>query len=124
MTQFGILIACPIAYIFLYNWLDGFVVKTSPSPWVFLMAGVISALVALLTVSYQNLENGNGKSYRIIKNRIGTCTVPGMYLRRTCSVLSSVRSTSERRKYGVCTEQVHLGCGVDRVKTGISSCTD
>ena len=47
------LIACPIAYVFLYNWLDDFVVKTSLSWWVFLIAGVLSALVALITVSYQ-----------------------------------------------------------------------
>ena len=47
------LIACHIAYVFLYNWLDDFVVKTSLSWWVFLIAGVLSALVALITVSYQ-----------------------------------------------------------------------
>lgn len=47
------LIACPIAYIFLDNWLDSFVVKTPLSWWVFLMAGLLSALVALATVSYQ-----------------------------------------------------------------------
>ena len=47
------LISCPIAYVFLYNWLDDFVVKTSLSWWVFLIAGVLSALVALITVSYQ-----------------------------------------------------------------------
>ncbi|MCD7941548.1 MAG: ABC transporter permease, partial [Bacteroides intestinalis] len=47
------LIACPIAYIFLYNWLEGFVVKTPLSLWVFLLAGALSALVALVTVSYQ-----------------------------------------------------------------------
>ena len=47
------LIACPIAYIFLYNWLEVFVVKTPLRLWVFLLAGALSALVALVTVSYQ-----------------------------------------------------------------------
>lgn len=61
------LIACPIAYIFLYNWLDGFVVKTSLSPWVFLMAGVISALVALITVSYQTWRTATANPIESLK---------------------------------------------------------
>ena len=36
-------------------------------------------------------------------------TVPETYLSRTCSVRSSVRSTSERRNHGLGTEQVHSG---------------
>ena len=47
-------------------------------------------------------------------------TVPETYLSRTCSVRSSVRSTSERRNHGLGTEQVHSGycpdtfCSCDR----------
>ncbi|WP_208860735.1 hypothetical protein [Bacteroides oleiciplenus] len=41
--------------------------------------------------------------------------VPEPYLRRTCSVHSSVRSTSEWRKYGVGTEQVHPRYDGDRI---------
>ena len=47
------LIACPISFFFVRNWLDGFVVKTPLSWWVFLLAGLWAFAVALLTVSYQ-----------------------------------------------------------------------
>ena len=38
----------------------------------------------------------------------------GLYLRRTCSVPSPLTGTSDRRKYGLDTEQVHSGCNGDR----------
>ncbi len=41
--------------------------------------------------------------------------VPEPYLRRTCSVHSSVRGTSERRMYGVGTEQVHPRHDEDKI---------
>ena len=47
------LIACSISFFFVRNWLDGFVVKTPLSWWVFLLAGLWAFAVALLTVSYQ-----------------------------------------------------------------------
>lgn len=61
------LIACPIAYVFLYNWLDDFVVKTSLSWWVFLIAGVLSALVALITVSYQTWRTATANPIESLK---------------------------------------------------------
>ena len=47
------IIACPIAYYGLYQWLGNFVVRTPLSVWVFLMVGVVVLLIALLTTSYQ-----------------------------------------------------------------------
>ncbi|WP_288612856.1 hypothetical protein [uncultured Bacteroides sp.] len=38
------------------------------------------------------------------------------YPNRTCSVHSSVRSTSVRRNYGLGTEQVRLGYGINRTE--------
>ena len=38
----------------------------------------------------------------------------GLYPRRTCSVASPLTGTSDRRKYGLDTEQVHSGCNGDR----------
>lgn len=43
--------------------------------------------------------------------------IPEPYLSRTCSVHSSLRSTSGRRNYGFDTEQVHLGYSVCKNKT-------
>lgn len=44
-------IATAISYFFLRNWLGGFVVKASLSPWVFIAAGSLTFAIALLTIS-------------------------------------------------------------------------
>jgi putative ABC transport system permease protein len=46
-------IAAPVAYFGLQTWLNGFMVKTSLSLWVFLLAGIIAFAVTLLTTSFQ-----------------------------------------------------------------------
>lgn len=61
-------IACPISYLFLSNWLDGFVIKVNLSIWVFLLAGIISCLVALLTVSYQTWKAARANPVNSVKN--------------------------------------------------------
>ncbi|WP_349845189.1 hypothetical protein, partial [Bacteroides cellulosilyticus] len=43
-------------------------------------------------------------------------SIPEPYPNRTCSVHSSVRSTSVRRNYGLGTEQVRLGYGINRTE--------
>ena len=61
-------IACPISYLFLSNWLDGFVIKVNLSIWVFLLAGIVSCLVALLTVSYQTWKAARANPVDAVKN--------------------------------------------------------
>lgn len=47
------LISWPIAYYIMNIWLDDFVYKTEVSIWIFVLAGIIAILIALLTVSFQ-----------------------------------------------------------------------
>ncbi len=47
-------IATPIAYYAMSRWLENFAYKTTLSWWIFALAGLISLLVALLTVSWQS----------------------------------------------------------------------
>jgi putative ABC transport system permease protein len=47
------IIACPIAWFALRQWLQQFAYKTSMSWWVFALAGVIAITVAMITVSCQ-----------------------------------------------------------------------
>ena len=47
-------IATPIAYYAMSRWLENFAYKTSLSWWIFALAGLLSLLVALLTVSWQS----------------------------------------------------------------------
>jgi putative ABC transport system permease protein len=50
----SIIIACPIAWYAMHKWLQSFAYRISISWWVFVLAGVIAIIVALLTVGYQS----------------------------------------------------------------------
>lgn len=50
----AISMACPVAYYFLTRWLENYAYKTQISWWVFVLAGAIALLIALITVSYQS----------------------------------------------------------------------
>jgi len=47
-------IACPISYYILYKWLESFAYKTPLSWWVFLLAGLVTLFISLLTVSWHS----------------------------------------------------------------------
>ncbi len=47
-------IATPIAWYAMSRWLENFAYKTTLSWWIFALAGLLSLLVALLTVSWQS----------------------------------------------------------------------
>jgi putative ABC transport system permease protein len=48
------IIACPIAWIALHRWLQNFAYRTELSWWVFVLAGMIALVIAMLTVSWQS----------------------------------------------------------------------
>lgn len=48
------IIACPIAYYAMRQWLQNFAYKTELSWWVFALAGIVAVAVAVLTVSWQS----------------------------------------------------------------------
>lgn len=52
----AILIASPIAWYFMNNWLQRFPYKTSIDWWLFLVAAGLSLFIALITVSYHTLR--------------------------------------------------------------------
>ena len=52
----AILIASPIAWYAMSEWLDGFVYKIDLEVWVFVVAGVLAIGIALVTVSYQSIK--------------------------------------------------------------------
>ena len=49
-------IAWPVGYFVLKNWLQGFAYRTPMSWWIFVGSGMLALVVALLTVSYQSLR--------------------------------------------------------------------
>ncbi|HKI89174.1 MAG TPA: FtsX-like permease family protein, partial [Draconibacterium sp.] len=49
-------IACPVAWLVMHKWLENFAYKTSLNWWVFALAGALSVIIAILTVSYQSYK--------------------------------------------------------------------
>lgn len=56
LVLIAILIASPIAWYAVSQWLDDFAYKINLSWWVFALAGVLAVLIALLTVSFQSIK--------------------------------------------------------------------
>lgn len=52
------LISWPISYYIMNIWLNDFVYKTEVSVWIFVLAGIVALLIALLTVSFQVVRAG------------------------------------------------------------------
>jgi ABC-type antimicrobial peptide transport system permease subunit len=50
------LIAWPLAYFFIKNWLKNFAYQTSFDFWIFMGSGMLALVIALLTVSYQSIR--------------------------------------------------------------------
>lgn len=53
LVGLAFVIAAPIAYFMMRNWLQDFAYRTTLSPLLFLGAGVLALVIAWLTVSYQ-----------------------------------------------------------------------
>jgi putative ABC transport system permease protein len=52
----AILVAIPIGYYAMHNWLQNFAYRAPMQWWVFVLAGLIAASIALLTVSFQAIK--------------------------------------------------------------------
>jgi len=53
------LIAWPVAWIAMNNWLENFAYRTALSWWIFFAAAALALVVAILTVSYQSVKAAN-----------------------------------------------------------------
>lgn len=50
------LVACPLAWILMNNWLENFAYRTPINWWVYVLAGAIALIMALVAVSWQTLK--------------------------------------------------------------------
>lgn len=50
------LLAAPLAWYGMNKWLESFTYRIGIEWWVFVLAGVLSIMIALLTVSYQSIK--------------------------------------------------------------------
>ena len=56
LVLIALIIASPLAWYFMTKWLDDFAYRINISWWVFVMAGMIALLIALVTVSFQAIK--------------------------------------------------------------------
>jgi len=52
----SLLIASPLAFYFMHNWLQNYEYRANISLWIFAAAGMGSLLVTILTVSFQAIK--------------------------------------------------------------------
>jgi ABC-type antimicrobial peptide transport system permease subunit len=56
LVMISFIIAAPVAWYFMHNWLQNYSYRTGISLWVFLTAGTAALLVTLLTISFQAIK--------------------------------------------------------------------
>jgi ABC-type antimicrobial peptide transport system permease subunit len=56
MVLISVVIATPIAYYFMSNWLQHYQYRTEVAWWIFVAAGSGALLITLLTVSFQSIK--------------------------------------------------------------------
>lgn len=56
LVLIALCIASPLAWFFMYKWLQGYSYRTSIEWWIFVLSGVIAILIALVTVSFQSVK--------------------------------------------------------------------
>jgi ABC-type antimicrobial peptide transport system permease subunit len=56
LVAISLLVAFPIAWYAMHQWLQGFADRINISGWIFMAAGAVALMVAFLTVSYQTIR--------------------------------------------------------------------
>lgn len=64
----AILIASPIAWLLMQNWLESFPYRISITIWVFVIAGTVAMIIALLTVSFQAIKAARANPVKSLRS--------------------------------------------------------
>lgn len=64
---FSFIVACPVAWYAMSRWLEGFSYKTPIYWWIFLVAGVITLIIALFTISWQSWKAATENPVKALK---------------------------------------------------------
>jgi putative ABC transport system permease protein len=64
----AILIACPIGWWAMNTWLQDFSYRTNIQAWVFILAGILSLLIAFGTICYHALKIARINPVNSLKN--------------------------------------------------------
>jgi len=50
------IIACPVAWFVLHRWLEGFAYRTGLNWWIFILAGLLTLIIAMLAANWQTIR--------------------------------------------------------------------
>ncbi|MES2518526.1 MAG: ABC transporter permease [Bacteroidota bacterium] len=67
LVLISIVIASPIAYYFMDKWLQDFAYRINIEWWIFVVAGVLSIVISLLTISYQSIRAAMANPVKSLK---------------------------------------------------------
>jgi ABC-type antimicrobial peptide transport system permease subunit len=56
LVLMAIIIAVPVAWFLMQNWLEGYSYRISINAWAFAIAGAIAIIIALVTISFQAIN--------------------------------------------------------------------
>jgi putative ABC transport system permease protein len=68
MVIISILIALPISYVIVKNWLNSFAYRIGLEPWFFLEAGLLTLLIAWLTICVQTIKAANTNPIQCLRD--------------------------------------------------------
>jgi len=68
LVAIAAVIAFPIAWYAMHNWLNDFAYRTGIPWWVFAVAGLLAALVALLTISFQAVKAATANPVKSLRS--------------------------------------------------------
>ncbi len=68
LVTIALIVAVPIAWYLMKQWLQDFYYRISLEPWIFMVAGVISVAIAMGTISYQSIKAGLANPVDALKN--------------------------------------------------------
>ncbi|RFS16276.1 ABC transporter permease [Emticicia sp. C21] len=56
LVLIALIVASPVAYYFMYSWLQDFAYRTEIAWWIFILAGVMAVVIAFATISFQAIK--------------------------------------------------------------------
>jgi ABC-type antimicrobial peptide transport system permease subunit len=68
LVTISLLIASPVAWYFMHQWLQNFQYRTSVSWWIFLTAGASAMIITIFTVSFQSIKAALANPADALKN--------------------------------------------------------
>lgn len=68
LVLLAIVIAIPIAWFFMQNWLESYAYRISINSWAFVIAGAIAIIIALLTISFQAINAARANPVKSLRS--------------------------------------------------------